>query len=404
MSRWKSRWSCERFVNTATAKRVARTRPMASACDDTSMATARAPGVALRGQVRLQLGRLGRRARPGEGAEHRGRPAVRREDRPEEVGGGRLAARAGDADDVEVTRRGGPRRPPRPGRGRRARTGLAAAAATSASGRSTSRATAPPRAASSARSWPSTVAPGTQQKSAPGSTAARVVDHGADLDVRRSGPAQGHGARRASSASRASSRMAQPPSSSAVVDVVPGSTGARRGGGRGRGGPHPLRLQCRHDPGRLGRRGGRVRRGCLLDERRRDAEQAQPVLGQVGEHRGGDGAAVDVAVGLVDHDDDRQLGLLRRHEAGEVGDVAVGARFAVAALGQRLAGGARLAGDRVAGDATSGARALGDHVHQHLAHLLRRARGHHPARLPRPRRGGGSPALSTVSMTSLGGT
>ena len=60
------------------------------------------PRVALRRQVGLQLGGLGRRARPGERAQHRGPPAVRREDRSEEVGGGRLAARAGDADDVEV--------------------------------------------------------------------------------------------------------------------------------------------------------------------------------------------------------------------------------------------------------------------------------------------------------------
>ncbi len=40
---WKSRWSRPRLVNTATAKRVASTRCMARACDDTSIETARRP-------------------------------------------------------------------------------------------------------------------------------------------------------------------------------------------------------------------------------------------------------------------------------------------------------------------------------------------------------------------------
>ena len=146
--------------------------------------------------------------------------------------------------------------------------------------------------------------------------------------------------------------------------------------------------------------------GRLLHQRRGDPEEPQAVLGEVGEHRRGDRAAVDVAGRLVDHHDDRQLGLLGRHEADEVGDVVVVAGgVLVAALGQRLAGGARLAGHRVAGDATARAGALGDHVHEHLAHLLGGGFGHHAPRLAgrrrvaRRRRRRPSPARAAAART-----
>ena len=47
MSRWKSRWSCERLVNAATANRVPATRPRASAWLETSIATSVTPASAI---------------------------------------------------------------------------------------------------------------------------------------------------------------------------------------------------------------------------------------------------------------------------------------------------------------------------------------------------------------------
>ena len=87
----------------------------------------------------------------------------------------------------------------------------------------------------------------------------------------------------------------------------------------------------------------------------------------------------------------------------EVGDVVVVAGgVLVAALGQRLAGGARLAGHGVAGDAATRAGALGHHVHEHLAHLLGGGLGHDAPRLAGLRPDGASPPASTVSSTSCG--
>ena len=59
MSRWKSRWSCERLVNAATANRVPATRPRASAWLDTSMATSVTPASAITANMACRSGASG---------------------------------------------------------------------------------------------------------------------------------------------------------------------------------------------------------------------------------------------------------------------------------------------------------------------------------------------------------
>ena len=123
-------------------------------------------------QPRLELGRLGRGVGPRERADDAGRPAGRLEHGGEEVRDGRLAVRAGDADDGEARRRVRRRRrrraapsppacPPRSPGPRR--------------GRATARRAGPRRRRRrrpAAKSCPSTRSPRRQQNSVPGPTGA----------------------------------------------------------------------------------------------------------------------------------------------------------------------------------------------------------------------------------------
>jgi hypothetical protein len=59
MSRWKSRWSCDRLVNAATAKRVPLTRPIASEWLDTSIATSVTPSSAITANSACRSGASG---------------------------------------------------------------------------------------------------------------------------------------------------------------------------------------------------------------------------------------------------------------------------------------------------------------------------------------------------------
>ena len=276
-------------MNTATAKRVAahpahRERVRRHLHRDGSR-----PGVALRRQVGLQLGRLGRGARPGE------RARAPTADQPcaskiaaEQVGGGGLAARAGDADDRERLGGVAPEGVGDRAHGVAHRRGRAAAAAASATGRSTRRAAAP-----AARGLVGEVVAVDRARRARSrtarraSTGARVVHDGGDLDVPALRPARGSRRRRASRRAERRAARRQPPSSSAVVDVVPGRPGAvvvvaRRwpapAPARGRRRSRPPRPRPRPCPGRApARRGaagcgtgaGRTGRGRRTPGRRR---------------------------------------------------------------------------------------------------------------------------------------
>ncbi len=59
MSPWKSRWSCERLVNAATANRVPATRPSASAWLDTSIATWLTPASTITAKMACRSGASG---------------------------------------------------------------------------------------------------------------------------------------------------------------------------------------------------------------------------------------------------------------------------------------------------------------------------------------------------------
>ena len=106
MSAWKSRWSWERFVNTATSQWMASARASASACEETSMTTAASPASRIARERPLEVDRLGRRpdgvvAAPAHDRADRPQQAgpqpARLQQRADEEGRRRLAVRAGDA-------------------------------------------------------------------------------------------------------------------------------------------------------------------------------------------------------------------------------------------------------------------------------------------------------------------
>ena len=219
-------------------------------------------------------------------------------------------------------------------------------------GRAQRRATAPRATASGAKSWPSARSPGTQQKSAPGTTAREswvtaVTRRGVALDGE---------------------------------DVQLGRRPLEPHRGAGVAGRTGLSLSsARHDPDRRGGRGRSRRRG-----------HPQQVEGGGGDAKE-QGAAISppwYRPGLVDDHEDRELGILGGQEAGERRHVGTGlVRAGVVDVG--LAGGAGLPRHPVAVDPgrRSGADLVLGHADEHLRHLLGRVRGHHPAHLGPRRRG-----------------
>ena len=156
----------------------------AEPCDEASSAQLRSPASSISRNSRWRsiasgVVRTAGRALAADpaldGADQPGPSPGRLEDRVEQERGRRLAVRAGDARDLELARRLAEERRPRPtaiaARASRPR----AAARPASTGRSTTSATAPRSTAVGAKSWPSARAPGTQKKSAPGATRARVV-------------------------------------------------------------------------------------------------------------------------------------------------------------------------------------------------------------------------------------
>ena len=102
-------------------------------------------------------------------------PAGGVEDGAEEVGDGGLAVGAGDADHRRATPTGRPHTAAASGPMAAAHRGRPAARARRGRAALDSRAAAPGPTAPAAKSWPSTVAPGTQQNRVPGPTRAGVV-------------------------------------------------------------------------------------------------------------------------------------------------------------------------------------------------------------------------------------
>src|ERR1044071_7684793 len=111
MSRWKSRWSCERLVNAPTANRVPLARPSASAWLDTSIGTCVTPRSSITANSACRSGASGvvnalaSRSPAIRVSTVPTRPVVSPPARVDHVRGGGLAGRAGDPDDPEVQRR-----------------------------------------------------------------------------------------------------------------------------------------------------------------------------------------------------------------------------------------------------------------------------------------------------------
>ena len=183
-----------RFVKIAAAQWIASARPSASAWLETSMTQCVSPASRIAanaacrsiasGVVRSDLV-LDAPDDGLHGPEQPGRLARGLEQRAHEVGARRLAVGPGDADRLAASRSGrrgsARRRAPSPPR----TSSTTTSGTPSASGWSTTSATAPRATASAAKSCPSRVNPRTQKKSRAGLDAAVVERERGDLDVGR---------------------------------------------------------------------------------------------------------------------------------------------------------------------------------------------------------------------------
>ena len=176
---WKSRWSCVRFVKTSTRKRVPARRPCALPIDVASIAHERSPASSISRSRRWRsiasgvFRPIGRSSPPTTRrmfVSSAGPAAGRLEDRVQQERGRRLAVRAGDGGDLELSD-GRPKNSAAAGPIASRTLGTTSCGTSRSSRRSTTSATAPRSTACAARSWPSTVRPGMQKKSAPGVTA-----------------------------------------------------------------------------------------------------------------------------------------------------------------------------------------------------------------------------------------
>ncbi len=178
MSPWKSRWSWLRFVKTSAAKRTQSSRRSADACDDASIAHERSPASSISRNSRCRSIASGVvRCTP------RRSPPTRASTVPISPGRRPAAARiAKSRNDVVVfplvpvtpttssSRVGSPKKTSAAGAIAARASRTTSCGTGTSSTRSTTRATAPFETASRAKSCPSAREPGTQKKSAPGST------------------------------------------------------------------------------------------------------------------------------------------------------------------------------------------------------------------------------------------